>query len=182
MATSLINSAPLSVFKPKLESRWYAAYTNPRSEKQVYKRLTDAGIETFLPLQRTKRQWSDRVKWVDKPLINSYIFVKVKPLEFPTVYRTIGIVKLITFEGVPVAIPEAQINNLRLLVDSDAEIEVTSERFERGDSVEVIAGSLIGLTGELIKVGPQKRVLVRIDSLDHNIVVTIPTTFLSKTK
>ena len=162
------------------ESRWYAAYTNPRAEKRVYQRLVDAGIETFLPLQKSKRKWSDRIKWVEKPLINSYIFVKVKPIQFPIVFRTTGIVKLITFEGRPVSIPEAQINNMRLLVDSDADIEVTFEKFEKGDNIEVIAGSLSGLRGELIKTGTKKRVIVRIDSLEHNILVTIPQTFISK--
>ena len=164
----------------RIENKWYAAYTNPRAEKRVYNRLVDAGIETFLPLQKSKRKWSDRIKWVEKPLINSYIFVRVKPVQFPIVYRTSGIVRLITFEGRPVSIPEAQINNLRLLVDSDAEIDITSEKFEKGDNIEVIAGSLAGLRGELIKIGTKKRVIVRIDSLEHNILVTIPHTFLSK--
>jgi transcription antitermination factor NusG len=162
------------------ESRWYAAYTNPRTEKKVYQRLVDAGIETFLPLQKSKRKWSDRIKWVEEPLIKSYIFVKVKPIEFPIVFRTPGIVRFIAFEGRPVSIPETQINNLRLLVDSDAEIDVTSEKFEKGDNIEVIAGSLAGLRGELIKTGTKKRVVVRIDSLEHNILVTIPHTFLAK--
>ncbi len=164
----------------KAGSRWYAAYTNPRAEKRVYGRLLESGIETFLPLQKSKRKWSDRVKWVEKPLINSYIFVRVKPVQFPIVFRTPGIVRLITFEGRPVSIPEAQINNLRLLVDADAEIDVTSEKFEKGDNIEVIAGSLAGLKGELVKTGTKKRVIVRIDSLEHNILVTIPQTFLSK--
>lgn len=161
-------------------SRWYAVYTQPRAEKQVHKRLQETGIEVFLPLQKTKRQWSDRIKWINKPLISSYIFVKVTPKEYPQVYRTSGVVKFITFEGQPVAIPEVQINNLKLLVNSDVELEVTGEKYDKGDYIEVVAGSLIGLRGELIKIGSNKRVVVRIDSLDHNIIVSIPTTFLTK--
>ena len=57
---------------------------------------------------------------------------------------------------------------------------MTSEKFEKGDNVEVVAGSLVGLTGELIKIGKQKRVIVRIDKLEQNIIVTIPVTFLRK--
>jgi transcriptional antiterminator RfaH len=162
------------------EHRWYAVYTNPRAEKQVHKRLLESGIEVFLPLQKAIRQWSDRKKVIDKPLISSYVFVKTTPKYFPVVFKTFGVVKLITFEGKPVAIPQKQIDNLRLIVNSDAEIELTGENFEKGDIVEVISGSLIGLTGELIKFGGKKRVLVRIDRLDQNIVVTIPGTFLKK--
>ncbi len=112
--------------------------------------------------------------------MSSYVFVKVSPLAFPKVYRTAGVVKFITFEGQPASIPENQIDNLRLLINSDAEIEISSEKFERGDNVEVIRGALVGLTGELITTGSQNRVVVRIDRLDQNLIVNIPLTFLRR--
>jgi transcription antitermination factor NusG len=161
-------------------SKWFALYTNPRAEKQAFSRLIDKGIETFLPLQKTYRQWSDRKKLIEKPLLSSYIFVKVIPREFPVVYMTPGIIKFISFEGLPVPIPQNQIDNLKLLVNSDAEIEVTSENLKKGDNVKVINGSLIGLTGELISIGGKKRVVIRIDKLEQNIIVKIPVTFLSR--
>jgi len=79
-----------------------------------------------------------------------------------------------------VSIPQKQIDNLRLLINSDAEIEVSQENFSKGDNVEVTSGSLIGLTGELIKIGSHNRVVIRIDSLKQNIVVKIPKVFLKK--
>jgi transcriptional antiterminator RfaH len=164
----------------KSENKWYAIYTRPRAEKQVYERLVDAGIETFLPLQKTIRQWSDRKKVIEKPLLSSYVFVKTRRIQFPNVYKTPGVVKFVTFEGKPASIPQKQIDNLRLLVNSDAEIEVSSENFAKGDNVEVMSGSLVGLTGELIIIGSKKRVVVRIDRLDQNIILKIPVTFLRK--
>ncbi len=161
--------------------KWYAVYTHPRAEKRINSLLIEKGVETFFPLMKTYRQWSDRKKLIEKPLLSSYIFVKVIPKEFPHVYKTDGIVKFVSFEGKPVAIPQRQIDNLKLLVNSDAEIEVSGDSFEKGDNVKVIAGSLTGLTGELIHIGGKKRVIVRIDRLDQNIIVTIPVTFLKKT-
>jgi len=161
---------------------WYAVYTKPHAEKQVFNRLEEAGIEAFLPLQKTIRQWSDRKKIVEKPLLSSYIFVRVKRKQFPTVYRTYGIVKFVTFEGNPVPIPRSQIDNLRLLVNSDAEIEVNSEKYEPGDRVEVASGSLAGLQGELIGKGRGKRMIIRLDEIGKNIIVKIPVTFLVKIK
>jgi len=168
------------ILKKQVVPKWYAIYTNPRAEKQVFTRLVDLGVETYLPLQKTYRQWSDRKKFVEKPLLSSYVFVKVIPVDFPKVYKTPGVVKFVSFEGHPVPIPQNQIDNLRLLIDSKAEIEVTSEKFVKGDNVEVITGSLRGLTGELVKSHGRKIVIVRIDSLEQNIVVTIPVTFLRK--
>jgi transcriptional antiterminator RfaH len=162
------------------EEKWYALYTRPRAEKLVFQRLVEDGIETFLPLQKTYRMWSDRKKLVEKPLLPSYIFVKTKKKNFPRVYKTNGVVKFVSFEGQPVSIPQNQIDNLRLLINSDAEIEVSSEKLARGDNVKVINGSLIGLTGELIKIGSHNRVVVRIDRLDQNLILKIPKAFLRK--
>ena len=162
------------------EIKWYALYTRPRAEKLVFNRLIEEGIETFLPLQKTYRMWSDRKKLVEKPLLTSYIFVKTNKKCFPVVYKTTGVVKFVSFEGQPVSIPQNQIDNLRLLINSDAEIEVTSEKLAQGDNVVVINGSLIGLTGELIRIGSKNRVVVRIDRLDQNLILKIPKAFLRK--
>jgi transcriptional antiterminator RfaH len=167
-------------FKKKTENKWYAIYTRPRAEKQVYERLIDTGIETFLPLQKTIRRWSDRKKLVEKPLLSSYVFVKTNNHDFPKVYKTQGVVRFVTFEGIPASIPQNQIDNLKLLINSDEDIEVTGEKFARGDNVEVITGSLVGLTGELIKIGSKRRVVVRIDRLDQNLILKIPVAFLRK--
>jgi len=174
------NGEPRKIKSVSAEEKWYAIYTRPRAEKLVYQRLIEAGVETFLPLQKTYRIWSDRKKLVEKPLLTSYIFVKTIPKNFPIVYRTNGVVKFVSFEGQPVSIPPNQINNLRLLIDSNADIEVTSEKFAPGDNVEVVSGSLVGLTGELIKIGSHNRVIVRIDRLDQNLILKIPRSFLRK--
>ena len=166
--------------KKQIDPKWYAIYTNPRAEKLVRDRLLEAGVEVFLPLQKTYRIWSDRKKLVEVPLLSSYVFVKVIPKDFPKVYQSSGVVRFITFEGQPASIPQNQIDNLRLLINSETEIEISSEKFEKGDNVEVIRGSLIGLTGELVTKGPHSRVVVRIDRLDQNLIINIPMTFLRR--
>ncbi len=174
------NLVTTAALKKNTDPKWYAVYTNPRAEKQVRDRLKEAGVEVFLPLQKTYRIWSDRKKLVEVPLLTSYVFVKVVPLEFPRVYQASGVVRFVTFEGQPASIPQKQIDNLRLLINSDEKIEVTSEKFAQGDFVEVVRGSLVGLTGELIETGPHSRVIVRIDRLDQNLIVNIPMTFLRR--
>ncbi len=89
-------------------------------------------------------------------------------------------VRFVTFEGQPASIPQNQIDNLKLLINSDAEIEVSTEKFARGDNVVVTRGSLAGLTGELITTGSHNRVIVRIDRLDQNLIVNVPRTYLRR--
>lgn len=63
-----ISEGTNAIKKNNSEEKWYALYTRPRAEKLVYQRLVEASIETFLPLQKTYRMWSDRKKLVERPL------------------------------------------------------------------------------------------------------------------
>ncbi|MBA7536674.1 Transcription antitermination protein RfaH [subsurface metagenome] len=163
---------------PEQKKYWYAVYTKPRSEKQVYKRLSDTGIDSFLPLQKTLRQWSDRKKMVEILLFTSYVFVHIDTLDHEKVLKTNGVVKYVSFEGKAAAIPQDQIDNLKLIVDSNAQIEVTHKRLKPGQYVEVTHGTLRGLRGELIKTSHKHRLLVRIDTINQNLLVNIPEYFL----
>jgi len=57
---------------------WHVLYTKPRNEKKVAERLSSAGYTVYCPLQKVRRQWSDRVKVVEEPLFKGYLFVKIE--------------------------------------------------------------------------------------------------------
>jgi len=160
--------------------QWYAVYTRPRFEKQVQQRLQEQGIEAFLPLTKTVRQWSDRKKMVEVPLFSSYVFVHIDRSDYDRVLQTHGVVKYICFEGKAASIPQEQINNLKIIIDSRARVECTWERWQKGDTVEVTAGSLKGLRGELITDGDRNKVLVRIDRINQNLTVEVHPGLITK--
>ena len=97
-------------------ANWYAVYTRPRSEKRVYEQLNDKNVETFLPLVTRTRQWKDRKKKVDMPLFNSYLFVRIDYKDRFPVLQTSGVVKIVTFNGVPAVVPDWQIESLRRMI------------------------------------------------------------------
>jgi len=177
-----VENAKRETRNAKLETpaSWYAIYTKARNEKKVHDRFLEQGIESYVPLVKTLRQWSDRKKWVEVPLLSSYVFVKVPQYQLREVIAIDGAARYISFEGKPAAIPDNQIDNLKLLVNGEADIEVTGERLSPGDPVEVTHGALRGLCGELIKLGNKNKVVVRIDRLDVNLVVSIQKAFLRK--
>lgn len=166
----------------ELNPKWYAVYTRPRFEKQVLKGLLDQGIDAYLPLIKTMRQWSDRKKMVEIPLFSSYVFVHIDRRFYDQVLQTHGVVKYITFEGKAATIPPDQIDNLKIIVNSNEKVETTWETRRKGDKVIVTAGSLKGLRGELITDGDRKRVLVRIDSIDQNLTVEVHPSLIDKIK
>lgn len=162
-------------------SFWFAAYTKPRNEKKVYTRLVEAGIETFLPLQKRLKQWSDRKKMVEEPLFNSYIFVRITQRQYYDVLNTAGVVRYVTFGGKVAVIPERQIEQVKQLLVQDIEIETVAEEFEAGTKVEVKFGGLKGIVGEIVEHSGKRKVLLKIDHISHSLLVTLPVEYVTKT-
>lgn len=152
---------------------WYAVYTKPRYEKKLTSCLVNKGIEAYLPLQRVLRQWSDRKKLVEVPLMSSYVFVNVIPEQYYDVLNTAGAVKYIWFGGKPAIIPAIQIEALRLITGSDLEVDCVSETIPRGSHIKISSGPLKGLSGELVNYAGKNKVIVRIDHLDKVLMITI---------
>jgi transcriptional antiterminator RfaH len=164
------------------KQKWYAAYTKSRAEKKVLKELQQQGIEVYLPLQKRLKQWSDRRKWVEEPLLRCYIFVKIDMADYYRVLNSRGIVSYITFEGKAVPIPENQIDVLRKIVATEADVEVSADKFEAGARVKVVSGPMHGLEGELVDYRGNRRVMVRIDHIGQQLLVSIPAGFLEMMK
>jgi transcriptional antiterminator RfaH len=158
--------------------QWYAAYTKSRAEKKVLTELQKQGIEAYLPIQKRLRQWSDRRKWVEEPLLRGYIFVNIDMSNYYRVLNSRGVVSYITFEGKAVPIPEKQIDVLRKIVATEADVEVTADNFEPGDKVMVVSGPMHGLEGELVDFRGNRRVMVRIDHIGQQLLVSVPASFL----
>lgn len=159
---------------------WYACTTKPRAEKAAARELNGAGIEYYLPLLKTRRKWSDRMKWVELPLFGSYIFVRVNQGNFAKVTAQYSVVRFVAFEGRAVPIPDEQIETIRLLLNEGAELEVVSDRLAPGENIVVQAGPLLGLKGELIEYRGKRKVLVRIGDLSEGLLVTIPLELLTR--
>ncbi|MFZ4400154.1 MAG: UpxY family transcription antiterminator [Bacteroidales bacterium] len=153
---------------------WYALYTFPRFEKKVYSRLIDRKIEAYLPLQKKLRKWKDRKKWIEEPLIRSYVFVKASELEYYDILNIDGAVRYISFSGKAAAIPEWQILAMQKLVNTDHEITMSTKVFKPGTVVRIISGVLEGFDGELVSYMGKKRVVIRIGQIGRTLVVTLP--------
>jgi transcription antitermination factor NusG len=161
---------------------WYALYTKPRNEKKVFESLTSTGIEAYLPLIKTLKQWSDRKKWVEEPLFRSYIFVHIDKSDYYHVLNNAGIVRYITFEGKAVPIPENQIQAIKQYVGKDFEPLNEIKEFSIGDKVEVIKGSLMGLQGRLISIKNKQKVKIEIEAISQSVYLSVPRSFLEIVK
>ncbi len=160
------------------EKKWYAIYTKSRTEKKVYQELTASGIDTYLPLVKTLKQWSDRKKWVEEPLFRSYLFVHITEPEYFKVLNSVGVVRYITFEGKAVPVPHRQILAIKQYINEELDYDEDYDHFEVGDYIEVSRGPLMGLHGNLIEVKGKQRVKIEIESVGQSIIITIPKSHL----
>jgi len=145
---------------------WHAIYTKSRAEKRLYQELCSKNIECYLPLKKELRQWSDRSKWVEEPLLRSYLFVKVSEREYYDVMNSNYAVRYVTFGGKAVPIPEDQIQALQLfLADENRKVDLSHENLEKGELVEVVGGPLKGIQGEIMQIRGKNRIVIRFDSL-----------------
>jgi transcriptional antiterminator RfaH len=154
-------------------AQWFAVYTRSRTEKKIAERLAEKGIESYVPLRKVMKQWSDRRKVVEEPLIRSYVFVNILPSQYFEVLNTPGAVRYVYFDGKPAAIPERQIEALRMITGKNIDIHVIPDNFPPGTLVKIISGPLFGLTGELIHHSGKNHVVIRIDHLKQALLFTI---------
>jgi transcriptional antiterminator RfaH len=161
-------------------SKWYPVYTQPRAEKKAYQALLNKGLETYLPLHRQLKQWSDRKKWVEEPFIKSYLFVKIKEHEQTEVLMTKGISRFIYFSGKVASMPSRQIDELKLLMASPFELEITEEDLQPGEKIMIKAGPLKGLVGEIISYRSQKQLALRLENLGYSIIVHVAASLIDR--
>jgi transcription antitermination factor NusG len=155
---------------------WYVVYIRSRAEKKAKAELQEKNIETYLPLQRRLRQWSDRKKWVEMPLISGYLFVHISRKEYDIVLQSNYVVSYVRFERKAAIIPDNQIDYLKMMLRQDnLEIDITHENFEIGQKIEVISGPLIGLQGKLVKIKGKNKVAVILEQLGYSALVEIST-------
>lgn len=162
--------------------KWYPVYTRSRMEKKAHQELIQMGILSYLPLKKTLKQWSDRKKIVEEPLIRSYLFVYITASEQTEVLEVYGIARFIYFSGKVASMPDRQIEDLKLLLAVESELEVFDFEIERGEQVMIKAGPFKDIVGEVVSVRNKKRVVLRLKNLGYAININTSMAFLEPYK
>ncbi len=167
---------------PFLKYSWYALYTKSRQEKKVYAELLNAGLTAYLPLETKIRQWSDRKKKVEEPMIRSYVFVQTCEKEYYDVLNIKGAVRYVTFEGKAAAIPDWQIEAMQKMVEYNEPHHYSGELFLKGEKISIQAGPLKGYEGEIVKDNKGKnKIIIRIENIGYSLVVESTASAVKKT-
>ncbi len=160
--------------------KWYPIYTRSRAEKKTQLELAKKNIITYLPLKKVEKQWSDRKKIVEEPLLKSYLFVYISLKEYTEVLMTYGVSRFIYFSGAIAAIPAKQIDDLKLLLANSSDLEVYDLDIAPGEKVLIKAGPFKGILAELVSLKSSKKIVLRLQNLGYSIEINTSMAYIEQ--
>jgi transcription antitermination factor NusG len=132
------------------ESNWYALYSCSRQEKRVGEQIERPRVSCFLPLYRSLRRRKHRRKESDLVLFPGYVFVPMKLEDRSRALQLPGVVRVVSFDGRPAALPVSEIERLRQRLSRSSKIE-PHPYLRTGCRVRVSNGLLEGLEGIVVR-------------------------------
>jgi transcription elongation factor/antiterminator RfaH len=160
-----------------MDKQWIVVRSKPRSEKVAHNELVKKNIESYLPLLKERRKWSDRKKWVEFPLFSSYLFARIDIKDSIFVLQTQGVNTIVKFGKQIAIVQNSVIEAIRLAMEGGYQLEPV-EYFVEGNQVEVIAGPMKGVKGIVAKLKGQNRLIIKIDAIQQALSIQIESKFI----
>ena len=152
-----------------MKKKWFVVYTRPQQELKVAEQLSRMGIINYCPTVTYLKQYSDRKKKVKKPLISSYVMVRLEEKERNKVFACAGIVRYLFFLGKPVIVPSCEIYKMENHLNGIyKDIKVT--KLNIGDSHLITNGPFSMNNGKVVEVNKTK---VKLEITSLGLYVTL---------
>ena len=133
-----------------MEKNWFVVYTKPQQELKVASQLSTMGITNYCPTITLVKQYSDRKKKVNKPLLSSYVMVELEEKERQKVFSCSGIVRYLFFLGKPAVVPTFEIDLMQNHLNGVYnDIKLTTLCV--GDSHTITEGPFSGVCGKVVE-------------------------------
>jgi len=120
---------------------WFVLKTKPNSEKKVATQLQDMQMEAFCPVRTEIRQWSDRKKKVQVPLLPSMILLNCEEADRNRVFGIPLVTNYLFWLGKPAIVTNDEIEALRSF-EKEEYRRCDLEAIRHGETVDL---SSIGL-------------------------------------
>ena len=151
---------------------WFAVRVRSNFEQKVCTMLGGMGYETFLPIYRERRNWSDRIRETEVPLFPGYTFCRIDPQYRLPLLKVPGVVNLVGIANQPEPIPEEEICAVRTIVDTKLAVQPWPF-LHVGQKVQIHKGPLTGVEGLLVGFKSDFRIVVSVTLLQRSIAVQL---------
>ena len=155
-----------------LEPCWYAVYTSANHEKRVASQLDIRSVTHFLPLYDSVRRWKDRCVRLQLPLFPGYLFVRIAIRDRLRVLQVPGIARLVGFNGMPVPLPDHEVECLKFALAKGMRAE-PHPYMKVGRRMRITSGSLAGCEGMLVRKKGNMRLILSVDLIQRSIMVDL---------
>lgn len=149
-----------------VESGWHAVRVKPQHERTTAVALEVQNLESYVPLYRVRRKWSDRIKHLDLPLFAGYVFCRFLAGGRARVLATPGVYSIVGF------VSESEIETIRRMEHSGARMGPWPY-LKAGQHVRIDSGPLAGLTGVLACAPASWHVVVNVELLQRSVAVAV---------
>lgn len=147
-------------------------YTKPRWEKKIHAHFTAKGLESYCPLNKVRKKWSDRIKVVEEPLFKSYVFVKVDEDEKPAVRMTNGVLNFVYWDGKPAIIKEKEIDTIKKFLNEYENVKAEPLALRSNMKIRIQRGAFMDKEAKVTRVMGNK-VQVVIESIGYSLTAVI---------
>ncbi len=151
---------------------WFGLRTKSNFEKLAVSALEAKGFESYVPLYRSRRRWSDRVVTKDLSLFPGYVFCRFDPRYRLPLLTVPGVVSIVGFGDNPAPIPDEEIEAVRRVLASSQGSE-PHPFLREGQRVRVKYGSLEGIEGILLKKKSDWRLIISVNLLQRSLAVEV---------
>jgi len=152
--------------------KWHAVYTKPRWEKKIHALFAAKGLESYCPLNKVRKKWSDRIKVIEEPLFKSYVFVKVGEEEKTKVRMTNGVINFVYWAGKPAIIKEKEIETIKKFLNEYESVIAEPLTLRSDMKVRIQRGAFMDKEAKVTKVMSNK-VQVVIESIGYSLIAVI---------
>ena len=160
---------------------WYAIRVKSNCERGVAISLRSRGYDEFLPVYRSRRQWSDRQKYIDLPLFPGYVFCRLDLGRRLPVITTPGVVSILGVGHTPMPVREEEIAAVQKVIQTG--LAATPWPFLRiGERVLIDRGPLAGVEGSLVEIKKSLRLVLSIELLQRSIAAEVDRSWIRPIK
>jgi transcription antitermination factor NusG len=160
------------------QQHWHVLYTKPRNEKKVAERLSGAGYTVYCPLQKVRRQWSDRVKVVEELLFKGYLFIKIEEKKRDEVFNLPGTVRYLFWLRRPAVVREEEIHTIQKWLGEYNHEDIDISNIKPGDYVRITSGPFTGEQAVLLD-KTNKKAVVQLKELGLQLSLSLTNSDLS---
>lgn len=156
---------------------WFAVQTKSRYENLVATLLRGKGYELFLPIYKSRRRWSDRIKELELPLFPGYLFCRFNPLDRFPILVTPGVMQVVGVGKNPIPVDDSEIAALEAAIRSGLPRQPWSF-LQIGQKVRIECKPLCGLEGFLVEFKGRHRLVLSVTLLQRSVAVEVDDTWI----